>query len=193
MNPFKHFENILASYIKPDAIKILLFKWNEPTRFYHNTKHLTQIIKDIESNAWFSELSVFEKHCLLVAAFFHDVIYDTKIKDNEDKSIEFFKRSYKGNDPEFISTVTRLIEATKYRKRPINKLERIFWDADNSGFKKGYTQLLKNEKLIQQEWKWMPKEKFKEGKIEFLKSNFGLFGKSVDKDLEKLIEYYKKF
>lgn len=193
MNPFKRFENILASYIKPDAIKILLFKWNEPTRFYHNTKHLTQIIKDIESNAWFSELSVFEKHCLLVAAFFHDVIYDTKIKDNEDKSIEFFKKCYKGNDIEFISTVTRLIEATKYRKRPSNKLERIFWDADNSVFKKGYTQLLKNEKLIQQEWKWMPKDKFKEGKIEFIKSNFGLFGKRVDKDLEKLIEYYKKF
>jgi predicted metal-dependent HD superfamily phosphohydrolase len=192
MGPFKKFKKQLEQSVKPEKIKELEILWNNPKRFYHNISHLSQIISDIEKNIWFSELQVFEKNALLLAAFFHDAIYDPKKKDNEDQSIKFFKESNIIKDKEFVDIVVRLIETTKYRKRPINKLAKIFWDADNSGFYKGYNVLLKNEKLIRKEFSWVSPEKYKEGRIKFLRSNLGLFGSYVDNDINKLIKYVEK-
>lgn len=188
---FKRFEKTLLKHVSEESIKELEKQWKQNTRFYHNISHLEQIIKDIESNIWFVGLSLVEKHTLLLGAFFHDAIYDPKKTDNEDQSIKFFKKAYTGKDAMMVEKVTELIEVSKHRKRPLGRLTNIFWEADNAGFKKGFDVLWKNDKLIQKEYKYLPKEKFKEGRIKFLESNIGLFTDKVDKDLEKLIEYYK--
>ena len=148
MNPFKQFKFLLLDCITERSIQDLQYFWNQKTRFYHNTSHLIQIIKDIELNIWFGELYPFEKRILLVAVFMHDAICDPKKSNNEDESIEFFKYAWKRNDEFEFREIIKLIEATKHRKRPITKLAKILWDADNAGFKKGYMTLLKNEKLI---------------------------------------------
>ena len=88
-----------------------------------------------------------------------------------------------------VEKVSKLIEITKYRKRPNNKLERIFWDADNAKFKDGYKTLLNIEMKIRKECSFLSPREYREHRIKFLKSNFGLFDSSVDKDLQKLIEY----
>jgi len=192
MNPFKTFDNILKPYLTDKALKELPIRWSENHRYYHNTGHLIQIIHDIETNMWFRELNAHEKRALLLAAFFHDVIYDPKAKDNEDQSINYFKNSFKINDPKMIKTVCDLIEVTKHRKRPFGKLQRIMWDADNSGFKKGYDVLLNNEKLIRKEYPFVSNKKYKEGRLEFLESCKGLFGELADKNLDKLIKFVEK-
>jgi pantetheine-phosphate adenylyltransferase len=192
-DPFKRFDVILKSCISENSIKQLQRLWSEKTRFYHNTSnHLNQIIQDIEKNIWFKELYPFEKTILLLAAFFHDAIYNPKKTDNEDKSIEFFKKSWIGHDITMFNSVIKLIESTKYRKRPITRLAQIFWDADNAGFTKGYTTILKNEKLIRKEFNFVPAGKYRESRIKFLQSNIGLFTSLVDKDIEKLIKYVEK-
>jgi len=188
-DPFKIFHSILEAYISPESIKHLKVLWNEKTRFYHNESHLCQIITDIQNNIRFSELSLVEKHTLLLAAFMHDAIYDPKKKDNEDQSIKFFKKSYIGKDAIMVQKVSDLIEVTKHRKRPIEKLQKIFWDADNAGFEKGFKVLLDNEKKIGKEYSYMTPIAYKENRIKFLKSCIGLFN---DNDIEKLIEYIKK-
>ncbi|MFA5153386.1 MAG: hypothetical protein WC554_12555 [Clostridia bacterium] len=192
MDPFERFQFILESYISKKSIRLLKKLWSEKTRFYHNTSHLIQIIQNIESNVWFNELHTFEKRILLLAAFMHDSIYNPRKSDNENKSIEFFKASWIDHDDIVFNEVIKLIEATKYRKRPINKLARIFWDADNIGFKQGYAILIKNEKLIRKEFKHVPNVKYKESRIKFLKENIELFGVNADKDIQKLIEYVEK-
>jgi len=191
INPFKAFEKILQMYLSEPSIKDLEKRWREPHRYYHNIDHLILILKDIEKDIDFKHLSIYEKHAILLAAFFHDAVYDPKKDDNEEKSVKIFRFAFKNTDPKMTSTVSDLIMVTKYRKRPITKLKRILWDADNAGFKKGYSWLFKTEKLIQKEYSYLPKEKFREGKIKFLETNFGLFGAQADKDLQKLIDYYK--
>jgi len=192
MLPFNHFKNILSQYIHEKGLEELVYKWKEKHRFYHNTSHLTQIIQDIENNIYFKELNVYDKHVLLLAAFYHDVVYNPKLKNNEDKSKEVFINSLKIKDAKLIEKVTDLIETTKYRRRPIDKLERIFWDADNAGFKRGYNELLKNEKLLKKEYSFLTPEKYKESREKFLEKNLGLFGDDADKDIKKLIKYIKK-
>ena len=193
MNPFQTFYKLLSNYVSEKSITFFLPNlWADKRRFYHNTGHLVQILEDIESNLFFKELNAYEKEALLLAAFFHDAIYDPRKKDNEDASIRFFKSSYISKDEKMQHVVCNLIEATKYRKRPFGKLERIFWDADNAVFKKGYASLLKYDKLIAKEFSFVPKKVYKEKRVEFLQSCLGLFGTSADKDLKKLIEYIQK-
>jgi pantetheine-phosphate adenylyltransferase len=192
MDPFKHFENILKLYISDRALKALPVCWTEPHRYYHNVDHLIQILKDIESDVRFNGLDVHEKHALLLAAFFHDIIYNPKKNDNEVQSIKYFTYSFTGSSVNLLKSVYRLIHATKYRKRPIDKLEQIFWDADNKLLKTGYDNLLKVDKLLRKEYSHLSDKQFAEGKIKFLESNLGLFNSSTDKDFMKLIYYYKK-
>jgi predicted metal-dependent HD superfamily phosphohydrolase len=191
MNPFLAFQDTLKQYIGDKALVQLPYRWNEKHRYYHNTNHLVQILQDIENDFQFKSLNIYEKHALLLAAFYHDAVYNPKKEDNEDQSIKLFIASFKGKDIKMIDKVCDLIEVTKHRKRPFKKLEKIMWDADNSGFKKGYDHLMRTEKLIQKEYSYLPKEKFREGKIKFLESNLGLFNTKVDKDLQKLITYYR--
>lgn len=191
-NIFSKFRPLLLKHVSEKSITELEKLWNDKTRFYHNVSHLKTIISEIQYNIWFGSLSLVEKHTLLLGAFFHDAIYDPKRKDNEDKSIEFFKKSYIGKDEMMIEKVCGLIEVTKHRKRPIEKLQKILWDADNAGFSKGYEHLLKNEKLIQKEYSFVTHNVYKDSRIKFLKTNLGLFDEKVDKDINHLIEYVNK-
>lgn len=194
MNPFnKIFNNILRIYVSEKCVSFYLPNlWADKRRFYHSTNHLIQILQDIEKDNSFKFLNAYEKEALLLAAFFHDAIYDPKKKDNEDDSIRFFKSFYISKDAKMQHVVCNLIETTKHRKRPLGKLERIFWDADNAKFKEGYDALLEYEKLIQKEYSFLSKKEYKEKRIKFLESNLGLFNASVDKDIKKLIEYINK-
>jgi predicted metal-dependent HD superfamily phosphohydrolase len=192
MDPFRTFKNILKNHISDKAIYELPMLWNKKDRFYHNTTHLIQILKDIESNYSFNFLNIYEKRALLLAAFFHDSIYDPRRSDNEDQSIKYFISSYKGKDVKMLDVVCKLIETTKHRKRPLNKLKRIFWDADNAKFKDGYDSLLNYEKLIQKEYSFLSRKEYKEKRIKILENSMGLFGDSVDKNIKKLIEYINK-
>lgn len=191
-DPFKLFHSILEIHISSKSIQQLQILWNEKTRFYHSISHLNQILYDIEHNIWFNELSLVEKHTLVLGAFFHDAIFDSKKTDNEDRSIDFFKRSYIRKDLIMIQKVISLIEATKHRKRPIEKLQKIFWDADNAKFKEGYHTLLNNEKLIRKEYAHLSSKAYQEKRIKFLESNIGLFNATTDKNIKRLIEYIKK-
>ncbi len=192
MSPFIIFNDILEKYVGDKPLMELPYRWSEKHRHYHTVNHLTQVLADIENDYRFKDLSVNKKHALLLAAFFHDIVYDPKRQDNEEKSIEYFIRSYKGHDPRMIDTVCEIIECTKYRKRPTNKLQRIMWDADNKGFTEGYETLLKNEKLIRKEFIHLSHKEYKEKRITFLNSFKGLFNSSVDKHLDKLIAYIEK-
>ena len=146
----------------------------------------------IEANAWFSELSIQDKHSLLLAAFFHDAVYKPLEKNNEDASIDLFRHAYKANNNIIEHQVIKLIECTKYRKRPSNRLARIFWDADNAQFKKDYPTFLRIEKAIRKEFAAVPNKSYQKGRLEFLHSCLGQFGASADKNLNKIIEYVQK-
>ena len=190
-NPFKHFEKILKAHINEQGIKELPLRWKEPHRRYHTVAHLIDILKEMENDYRFNDLDVFSKHALCLAAFFHDVVYKPLEKNNEDLSIAYFLHCYKNNNECLRDAVCDLIATTKSRKRPINRLHQIFWDADNAQFKKNFPTFLRIEKMIRQEFSVVPKEKYKEGRIAFLESCIGTFGTKADINLMKLIDYVK--
>jgi len=186
-NPFHKYQNLLKEYIRPNSIPLLWRNWTDIRRSYHNLDHLSRVIKGIEN--WRYRFSREEFEQLILAAFFHDVIYDPRdTRGNEDKSKKFFRESYIGKNQRF-DLVDQAIECTKYRKRPTNFPLRVFWDADNDGFKDSWFDFLKYENGIRSEFSFASDDKYKEGRIKFLESNLGLFGPTGDMNIRKLIKY----
>lgn len=188
MDPFVYHEGLLNKYLHAETIPFVKNSWNEPHRKYHNVNHLVKILEYIERQRF--RLNQPNYDALVLAAFFHDVYYQTRgFKNNEDESIKRFVASYKHHDLSLRNAVIEMINATKFRKRPDKYLVRMFWDADNSGFYGGYENLLKYENLIRDEYKHVPYFFYRKKRIEFLRSNIGLFDNQVDKDIEKLIDH----
>jgi len=186
-NPFHRYQNLLKAYILPNSIPVLWNNWNDPKRAYHNIDHLERVLKGIEK--WHYRFTQDEFEQLVLAAFFHDAIYDARNPDgNEDKSIQFFRRVYIGKDRRF-DLVDKAIECTKYRKRPSSFPLKIFWEADNAGFRDRWENFLKYEKAIRKEYSFVPIDEYKKARIELLQKNIGLFGSKGDTNIKKLIEY----
>jgi predicted metal-dependent HD superfamily phosphohydrolase len=187
MNPFTEYKGILDTYIYEEAIPFIKSAWDEPHRKYHNLSHLESILSYLNKYKYQLHSSDFDS--LVLASFFHDVYYDPKSNVNEDESIKRFIASYKDSNYITKENVIAMIESTKHRKIPKHFLVKIFWMADNQSFYEEYNQLLKNEKEIRKEFNHLQNIIYKKKRIEFLKSNIGLFGEEGNKNINKLIEW----
>lgn len=192
MDPFKVHKELLLKYVKREHIPFLQQAWNEPHRKYHNIEHLNEVISYIDRNKF--RILPIQYDTLILAAFFHDAYYNPRdTKNNEDESIKRFLASYNYSDLKIRNEVVSMIESTKYRKQPIDFFIKMFWDADNAGFYRGFKNLLENEKKIKQEFSHVPLNIYKKNRIEFLKTNINLFDREVNKDIDKLIEYVSNY
>jgi len=188
MNPFIEYKSILDTYVYEEAIPFIKSAWDEPHRKYHNLDHLESILSYISKYRY--QLHQLDYDSLVLASFFHDVYYDPKNNlSDEDESIKRFISSYKDSNYITKDNVITMIESTKHRKIPKHYLVKIFWMADNQSFYEGYDELLKNEKNIRKEFNHLQNIVYKKKRIEFLKSNIGLFGEEGNKNINKLIQY----
>lgn len=85
--------------------------YSKPDRFYHTLDHIASCLQEFDD----VRLSAENPDAVELALWLHDVIYDTRAKDNEEKSAEFagiLCRDAKLPE-EFIGLVQRLIRSTK--------------------------------------------------------------------------------
>ncbi len=77
--------------------------WREKHRFFHTEEHLQFLTSQIED--WFREGNLTEKErsILLMAAFFHDVVYNPMAPDNEVQSVQLFDQLTQHPDKGVIS------------------------------------------------------------------------------------------
>jgi len=191
MDPFKVYKQLLENYLHKEIIPLLEQAWNEPHRYWHNKNHLEKVIECIDKNRF--NLNTFNYDALILASFFHDCYYNPREnKNNEDESIKRFLSSYDNKDINLRNLVVEMINATRYRKVPQQYIIKLFWEADNNIFYESYDNLLKWEQLIKKENQHVFESIYKKKRIEFLKTNLGLFNKIVDENLEKLIKYVKE-
>jgi predicted metal-dependent HD superfamily phosphohydrolase len=185
-NPFERYKNLLNKYLDPRSIPVLYKNWVSKDRKYHGISHLGDIIAYIER--WQYRFTREEFEQLILAAFFHDAIYNTKTPDkNEDESIKFFRKSYIGKDSSF-NLVDRAIECTKHRRIPISFPLRIFWQADNQIFKKSWEDYKIWEDGIRYEYSYVPDDIYIKHRSKFLNENIGKFGPRADSYIKKLIK-----
>jgi len=191
---FDKYSKILEKYFNLSNIEILNDLWSEPSRTFHNKKHLTSILKEIEKQVNFTKIHVDDYEALIIAAFYHDAIYIPGNTNNEEKSILLFAEHVKKEKIPIViyKKIINLIEITKYRIPPSTYLEKIFWYSDNNIFNKEFRYWKTWEKKISKEFSHIDKITYKKERIKFLESNVGIFSKKVDIRITKLIKEINK-
>jgi len=191
---YEKYKFLIVTGFDLETYNDIIDRWSEPHRFYHNLDHLNFLIKQFEILRDIEDITTEEMHRLIVAAFFHDVIYDPKLKNNEELSIHYFVNKCEECGTlkdEFIEQVGEIISDTQYRKIPTKRLSMRFWETDNSVLQLPVNKLIEVEHKIFQEYQWVDYRLYRKGRIEFLESSLGMFDGDYDDNIKELIEYVR--
>lgn len=128
--------------LMPECINVL-DTYDDPARPYHNIVHLNDVLEKLDwartvlgNDGTVSHLSIEDCTRLFMrielALFYHDVIYDAKAKDNEEKSRTVFLEHAKnfGMDEADSTAIARLIDITAKHTQASALDEQILCDCD---------------------------------------------------------------
>lgn len=139
---------VIANQIFAD----LILAYSQPHRYYHNLQHIYSVLTTIE----FLKTSVQDLFTVKIAVWFHDVVYDTHTKDNEEKSAEYAGEMLKklAFNHDKIEKVKQLILATKYHEADDIDTQ-VLLDADLGIFAADKIQYQQYTQAIRQEYGWV--------------------------------------
>ena len=177
---------VLETYYDYDVIDDILLKWNEPHRHYHNLTHLSDMLSKIE-DMFVENIDGFKYESYILAAFFHDVVYDPKSIKNEENSVKYFQEVSENLHKDLVESVSNLIMTTKSREIPIDDFYKVFWLIDNDVLiNSNLEQLIEYENKIFKEFQFVSYDVYKSKRISFLKNELYL-----NPEIENLISYIK--
>ena len=125
----------------------ILTIWNESHRGYHGQNHLIDLLEQIES---MTDITQKERETLIISALFHDIVYDPKRTDNEEKSVEFFEGLCIDRNREDIRKVSEIILSTKTGEG--EGLCERFNQIDRDILNRPFEQLLEYEQGVHKEF-----------------------------------------
>ena len=147
----------------------LVAAYSSGDRFYHNLAHIQQVLEAI-SQARSLARNLPE---IQLAAWFHDVIYNPKAKDNEDRSAEYAAAVLdRLNLPtEAIANIKTLILTTRtHQPLPENIDSQIFLDADLSILGSSDSDYQAYTRAIRQEYAWLSDREYRDGRLRILQN-----------------------
>ena len=136
-------------------------------RFYHNLGHIYQVLEIIEQ---MKSLSL-NFQALQLAAWFHDVIYDPKAQDNEQKSAEYAEAALNSLQlpKDLIFRVINLIWDTKnHLASPTDIDSQILLDADLAILGSAEWKYQAYAEAIRQEYSWISDAEYRVGRKQVL-------------------------
>ena len=143
----------------------ILRRWREPHRAYHTCDHLADVMNQIYAIPN-NHITNKYREMLLLAAIFHDIVYDPRRSDNEERSAQLLLQ----HAPETteIQYIVSIIRDTKTHV-PRSPLSHIFCDLDMSIVKKPLPDLVRWETGIRMEYKHVPRLLYMIGRVRFLR------------------------
>lgn len=154
--------------IKDHSFQILVEKYSERSRFYHNLSHIKLLLNLLESR----KDQIQDRHAIRFAIWFHDVVYDTKRNDNEEQSARLaseisVKLQVKA---ETINVVRDFILATKgHSGGYLSEDAKLFLDLDLAilGMRKDTYENYR--RAIREEYSWVPEPVYRRSRRRILK------------------------
>ena len=175
------------SHPKQEVIFLeLCRKYSERNRFYHIPYHLLHCLNELDS----AKPLIQNATEVEFALWFHDAIYDTKAKDNEEKAAELAYKSCKQLQlPEnFANNVSKLVLATKHNFIPEDLESKFIIDIDLSIFGQEEKIFDEYERNIRKEYEWVEEKTFKTERAKILQ-------RFLDKEHRKhiyLTDFFRK-
>ncbi|EJL74461.1 HD domain-containing protein [Chryseobacterium populi] len=141
-------------------------KYSGKGRYYHNLEHIGNMFLEIEAVKKF--ISNFSN--ISFAIFYHDVIYDSSSKSNEEKSAEFAQTRLQKlpMDHESVNRVCKQIVATKTHQKSSDTDTNYLLDADLSILGKNLETYLDYTRKIRKEYSIYPDFLYKPGRKKVL-------------------------
>lgn len=139
-------------------------RYSEANRFYHNLDHIAAMLRR------FNEVKSADTS-IEFAIWYHDVVYDPRAVDNEEKSADFFRDDLGSILPvAFTEKVCRLIMATDHRTPSSGDVdESLIRDIDLSILSEKSEIYHKYAKAIRQEYAHVPDAAYREGRAKVLR------------------------
>lgn len=149
--------------------------YTEPHRHYHDLHHIIASLKTFEEH-FVDEATCPEE--IRMAIWFHDLVYNTKAKDNERRSADIARAVLGSPTNELsINRICGMIKRTAHmpgkryeRIVPPSYDARILLDVDLSILSSDEKVFAEYESNIQKEYDWVNQEVFATKRIEFLNS-----------------------
>ncbi len=143
-------------------------RYSAADRHYHNLKHIAQMLEIIER---FRE-RVHDYPAVCLAVWFHDVIYDSRRKDNEEQSAMYAIAILRRWVWESLRIhVSFLIGATKtHQARPGDTDCQLLLDADLAILGSPPAEYDRYAHAIRQEYAWVSEDDYRAGRVQVLQS-----------------------
>jgi len=155
----------------PSAIeslfKSIVEHYSAKNRAYHNLSHIQSLLSLSES----LPDKIQNRDALYFAVWFHDVIYDTKRSDNEEKSAEFAVEALAilGVPERTIAITREMILATKHhRSDDLSWDMKAFLDLDTSILGAPEEIYKEYSRAIRKEYSWVPGFLYRKGRMKVL-------------------------
>lgn len=165
-------ENLLQSFIVEPRISQKIFfelvtAYSSTGRFYHTLKHIQQILGTIEQMRTLAQ----NFPAIQLAAWFHDVIYNSKSQNNEERSAEYAVTALtKLKIPlTTVEIVQNFILNTKnHQAAPSNIDSQILLDADLAILGSPELEYKAYTQAIRQEYSWVNEQSYRVGRQQVL-------------------------
>ncbi len=143
-------------------------RYGSRERHYHTLDHVAEVLGHMARHGGSGR----DHDAALFAAWFHDVVYDPRATDNEERSAEMARRALYKLDAsdELGEEVVRLILATKgHAPDGLSHEGLIFLDADLAILGAAPERYAEYAAAIRAEYDWVPEETYRAGRRDFLR------------------------
>jgi predicted metal-dependent HD superfamily phosphohydrolase len=159
---FNHLLERLGGRVKPEIYREISKKYGEPQRHYHNLAHIEMCVNELDH----SREHIPHPDLVEAAIWFHDIIYDPRRNDNEEKSAEYAANTLlsAGVALETVEKIRAMILATKHRETSRDQDIGSLLDIDLAILGKPAEVFDRYEDEIHREYSWVPEKQYKIGR-----------------------------
>ena len=146
-----------------DIMSDITARYGEQGRFYHTLTHIEDFLQILVSHENITRDPV----SLILASIFHDIVYDTKKSDNEEKSAAFAAETLTqmNMQGDVIRKITNLIISTKKHLPFDDSIDsKLFLDGDLAILGAETKKYLIYSKSIREEYSWVSEKDYKKGR-----------------------------
>lgn len=171
---------------EPSLLAELSARWCERHRAWHGPNHLLAMLNGLATGR-----DGEEKDTLLIAALYHDAVYDSRARDNEEASAALLLTHAADPHSRVIAGAVEIILASKWAEPPQTPLVEAFFtlDAWQLSGECPLSERAGYEQAIFREYQWVDWATYKQKRAEFLAGwarKFPAHRRGVDECLELL-------
>ena len=150
-----------------DLLDDVLAAYDDPTRRYHDRRHLTEVLDRIEELR--AEGERFDPLTVTLAAFFHDSVYDGE-RDAEERSATWAEDALGAYlDADTVAEVARLVRLTEtHDPAPDDRSGRVLSDADLAILAAPAERYAEYAATVREEYQHLSDEEFRVGRAQVL-------------------------